>query len=135
MTFCQISFRKYFNVSCKLCPPRRTARIDYRRIWPIRLELAIILMFILSYKFYYLVVHMDISRLYRARKMLKFLGLFYILISMRSQENCLIVKLVNWLSRYLKTLTDYQFCIRQRCSILIKRSLIENTLLYSSNYD
>ena len=84
MTFCQISFRKYFNVSCKLCPPRRTARIDYRRIWPIRLELAIILMFILSYKFYYLVVHMDISRLYRARKMLKFLGLFYILISMRS---------------------------------------------------
>ena len=133
MTFCQISFRKYFNVSCKLCPPRQTARIDYRRIWPIRLELAIILMFILSYKFYYLVVHMDISRLYRARKMLKFLGLFYILISMRSQENCLIVKLVNWLSRYLKTLTE--FCIGQRCSILIKRSLIENTLLYSSNYD
>ena len=84
MTFCQILFRKYFNVSCKLCPPRQTARIDYRRIWPIRLELAIILMFILSYKFYYLVVHMDISRLYRARKMLKFLGLFYILISMRS---------------------------------------------------
>ena len=84
MTFCQISFRKCFNVSCKLCPPRQTARIDYRRIWPIRLELVIILMFILSYKFYYLVVHMDISRLYRARKMLKFLGLFYILISMRS---------------------------------------------------
>ena len=116
MTFCQISFRKYFNVSCKLCPPRQTARIDYRRIWPIRLELAIILMFILSYKFYYLVVHMDISRLYRARKMLKFLGLFYILISMRSQENCLIVKLVNCLSRYLKTFTDVLYRTTMRHS-------------------
>ena len=75
----QISFRKYMNVSCKLYPPRQTARIDYWHIWPIRLELVIILMFILSCKFYYLVVHMDTSRLYRARKMLKFVGLFYIL--------------------------------------------------------
>ena len=72
----QISFRKYLNVSCKLYPPRQTTRIDYRHIWPIRLELVIILMFILSCKFYYLVVHMDTSRLYRARKMLKFVGLF-----------------------------------------------------------
>ena len=72
----QISFRKYLNVSCKLYPPRQTARIDYWHIWPIRLELVIILMFILSCKFYYLVVHMDTSRLYRARKMLKFVGLF-----------------------------------------------------------